>query len=160
MAHRLIHFTFYRNAPQQTESSADLVLLWNLGGPVQVDAGGGSVQMKKDDVLSLMPHRSWTVQGQKILLAAFVRLLLVIRFPCAKIHILFYTNIVPILLLTIFIMLCQYLAFLNGATCWLTGRFGICRFCWIPLFGHVLCSHFVSIMPLVVVILSYRLCLP
>lgn len=72
MAHRLIHFTFYRNAPQQTESSADLVLLWNLGGPVQVDAGGGSVQMKKDDVLSLMPHRSWTVQGQKILLAAFV----------------------------------------------------------------------------------------
>ena len=49
-----------------------MVLLWNLGGPVQVDAGGGSVQMKKDDVLSLMPHRSWTVQGQKILLAAFV----------------------------------------------------------------------------------------
>ena len=44
MAHRLIHFTFYRNAPQQTESSADLVLLWNLGGPVQVDAVGGKAQ--------------------------------------------------------------------------------------------------------------------
>lgn len=71
MAHRLIHLTLYRSGPLQPEPSTDLVLLWNLGGPVQVDAGGSSVQMKKDDILSVVPHRSWAVQGQEILLAAF-----------------------------------------------------------------------------------------
>lgn len=53
------------------ESSADLVLLWNLGGPVQANLSGQSIQMKKDDLLAVEPYTPWGLQAKDAFLAVF-----------------------------------------------------------------------------------------
>lgn len=71
MAYRTIHLTLYRGAHPMQESSADLVLLWNLGGPVQANLSGQSIQMKKDDLLAVEPYTPWGLQAKDAFLAVF-----------------------------------------------------------------------------------------
>lgn len=71
MEHRPIHLRLYRGALERRERSADLVLLWNLGQPVEVRTGTESLRMKKDDLLALSPYEEYGVRAGDGLVAAF-----------------------------------------------------------------------------------------